>query len=568
MKGFGNHEKSNNEIKKNSNLENLKIQKTSQAIQLHSMGNISDAINYYRNIINQGCNDHKVFLNYGVILKNYGKLKEAEFAIRKAIKINPKYALAHSNLAIILRDLGKLKEAEFAIRKAIKINPDYALAYLNLGSILRDLGKLREAEFSTRKSIEINPGLAEAHSNLGTILRDLRKLKEAEFSTRKAIEIKPDYALAHSNLGSILKNLGKLKEAEFCFCKAIKIQPYLANAYFSLSTLKYSNEDSVWIKHLFSENILKTKLKKNKINIYFARGNILHKEKKYEESSRYYNLANNLKLDIKPSQSEERIKKSKRLFIETNKIKKNKKETNKKECTRFPESIFIVGMPRSGSTLLESILSLNNDVYDLGEVNILEESYLEQKQFDQEQTLFDIYMNKISLYTNEFKITTNKWLYNYQYTGIIISQIPEAKIIHCYRNPLDNILSIYRANFESGNEYSSSLVDCSNIYLDQEDIMSKYKDKFRSKIYDLNYDSLVVDPYKEIKSLISWLGWQWDDSYLSPHLNPRPVSTASSVQVRAPINSKSRGGWKNYKNMLKPSIKILTETDRYRGLLL
>ena len=119
--------------------------------------------------------------------------------------------------------------------------------------------------------------------------------------------------------------------------------------------------------------------------------------------------------------------------------------------------------------LCESILSLNSDVYDLGEVNILEESYLEQKQFDQEHTLDEIYMNKIRRYTNESKITTNKWLYNYQYAGIILSQIPEAKIIHCYRNPLDNILSIYRANFESGNEYSSSLVDCSNIYLDQED---------------------------------------------------------------------------------------------------
>ena len=98
--------------------------------------------------------------------------------------------------------------------------------------------------------------------------------------------------------------------------------------------------------------------------------------------------------------------------------------------------------------------------------------------------------------------------------------------------------------------------------------MSKYKDEFRPKIYDMNYDSLVGESKKEIKSLIAWLGWHWDDAYLSPHLNTRSVSTASSVQVRSPINSKSTGGWKNYKDMLKPSIEILKETNKYEDLFL
>ena len=96
--------------------------------------------------------------------------------------------------------------------------------------------------------------------------------------------------------------------------------------------------------------------------------------------------------------------------------------------------------------------------------------------------------------------------------------------------------------------------------------MTEYKNRFRSKIYDLNYDLLVSNPNKEIKSLISWLGWKWDDGYLSPHLNPRSVSTASSVQVRSPINSKSIGGWKKYKDMLKPAIDIIIENDKYKDL--
>ena len=98
--------------------------------------------------------------------------------------------------------------------------------------------------------------------------------------------------------------------------------------------------------------------------------------------------------------------------------------------------------------------------------------------------------------------------------------------------------------------------------------MSSYKNRFRSKIYDLNYESLVSNPTKEIKSLISWLDWKWEDSYLSPHLNKRLVLTASSVEVRSPINVKSIGGWKNYKDMLQPATEILNQTERYRNLLL
>ena len=96
--------------------------------------------------------------------------------------------------------------------------------------------------------------------------------------------------------------------------------------------------------------------------------------------------------------------------------------------------------------------------------------------------------------------------------------------------------------------------------------MTKYKKRFRAKIYDLNYDSLVSNPNQEIKSLISWLGWKWNDQYLSPHLNPRSITTASNIQVRSAINSKSIGGWKNYKEMLRPAMEIITKKDKYKNL--
>ena len=364
----------------------------------------------------------------------------------------------------------------------------------------------------------------------------------------------------YCNYGVILQSFGKLQDAELSFRKAIEINPDFAMAYYSLSLLKYSDENKILMNQILSKNNLNKKSKKDQIFFYFAKANILHNEKMYEDSSKVLELANQLKLSINSYKIESLINQSKVLLLES-----NEQKILQKENKDSPESIFIVGMPRSGSTLLESILSMSDDVYDLGEINILEESFIECKQSKGDVYLAELYEEKVNKLT-ELNISTNKWLYNYQYVGIIAKQIPNAKIIHCFRHPLDNILSIYRTHFSEGNKYSTSLVDCAKVYLDQEEIMTEYKSRFRSKIYDYNYEKLVKNPEKEIKSLISWLGWKWDDKYLSPHLNPRSVSTASNIQVRSQINANSIGGWKNYKEMLKPAIEILTQNDKYQDI--
>jgi len=235
MKGFGDQYKSKDKIKKNTNPPKEKI--INQAFKFHSQGNISEASKYYQYFIEQGFKDFRVFSNYGVLLKDLGKFQEAELFTRKAIEINPDYAIAHSNLGIILRNLGKLQEAELSARKAIEINPDFADGHYNLGNILKDLGKFQEAEISYRKAIKINPDYSNAHSNLGNILKAVGNFKEAELSTRKAIEINPDFAEAHSNLGIILRNLGKLQEAELSTRKAIEINPNFAEAHSNLGNI-------------------------------------------------------------------------------------------------------------------------------------------------------------------------------------------------------------------------------------------------------------------------------------------------------------------------------------------
>tara|TARA_B100000700_G_C15059156_1_gene864573 strand:+ start:5007 stop:6869 length:1863 start_codon:yes stop_codon:yes gene_type:complete len=567
-----------------------------EATKFHAEGDVDEAIKYYEFFLDQGYNDPRVFSNLGIILRQRGKIDKAITLYNKSINLFPNSPEAYANLGNLLNDLGNPKQAELFQRKAIELRPNIGVYHFNLGNTLTDLGQLEQAELSLRRAIELKHNFAEAYYNLGKILKKNGKLKEAEICQRNAIKFKQDFSDAYISLGFILKELGQLEEAEISFLQAIDINPneahyYLnignlykdfgklkesefyalktleikfdcAKAYLLLSILNFSNKNT-WKEKLFSESIIQNMSQSEIVDIYFARANILHNEKRYKKSAKYLKLANQIKLKNKPLRANSLLTRSNLLNIDLRENSDLSKETR-----RSSESIFIVGMPRSGSTLVENIISTNKEVRALGEVNFLEDSLLDWIRYEknnQRITIAELYLNKTNYIINKSTITTNKWLYNYEYIDCIVGHIPNSKIIHCFRNPLDNILSIYRAHFANGNEYSSSLVDCAKVYLDYEEKMNKFKKNYSTYIYDLNYDKLVSNPSQEVKSLINWLGWEWKSSYLSPHLNSRSISTASSVKARFPINAKSIGGWKNYKDMLMPAIDILKKSEKYKN---
>ncbi len=192
--------KEKNSIATNAPSRPSKEQLINQAFKFHSAGNISEASKYYQLFINQGFKDHRVFSNFGSILINLGKLKEAEVLTRKAIALKPDFPDAHSNLGLILRALGNSKEAESSYREAIELDPNYAIGHYNLGNILRDLGKSKDAEFSYRKAIEIKPDYAEAHYNLGNTLRDLGDFFDAINNYKQALKLNSKLSSAKAAL--------------------------------------------------------------------------------------------------------------------------------------------------------------------------------------------------------------------------------------------------------------------------------------------------------------------------------------------------------------------------------
>ncbi len=510
-------------------------------------------------------NFYYTYFNLGLTYQALGDLEKAEETIRIAIDLKPDLFEAHIILGSYLVQREKLSEAEKHFRIVLKGNTKMFEANLNLGAVLHLQGKLKCAKEYTLKAINLDTASAEAYSNLSSILKDLGELFEAERYARKSIECQKDYSMGYLNLGAILKDFGKLDEAKKYTLKAINITPNFAKAFFTFSTFKYNDNFESVKEKLFSRKILLNLTKREKIDIYFARANIMHQLRDYENSSKYLKLANHLKSDLFPSDSSELIKAGNKMLIEA----KNNHSKQNKTLPTLKQFIFIVGMPRSGSTLIESIISMNKDVFPLGEANFFEEALLEFIKLNKKDYsyLYQLYIEKTSTCSNEKIIFTDKFLYNYQYAGLIARVFPNVKIIHCYRHPLDNVLSLFRANFARGNNFSSSISDSAELYLNQKYLMQSYKSMYPLNLYQVNYDDLVAFPQKEIRSLIDFVGFVWDDCYLSPHLNTRIINTASNVEARFPINSNSVGGWRNYKNLLQSAIDVFKTNEEYKNII-
>ncbi len=519
------------------------------------------------------------------ILKFENKFKEAEGVLLKALKIDPNHGDLLYNFSLLFFALRNFDNALVYIDKAIKLSTNndiykllkseicinkfnideaiHILEDLNNNRIKKDNNKeirinillsdaflkkrkYEKAEIILLKLIKKYQGLELAYLNLSILYNHKNQLSKSIQILKKGINISPNFMPFYKNLATFYRNSGQIKLAIETNLFIISRNKFDFNSFYELSGIydfkNHKNELNF---------LLDTKLEKlnpnSKIYAAFAISNLLHKEEKFKESAKYLKIANDESMNYKKSDLSLKIKHTefyKSLIIKNSKNKYLKNSSN---------YVFVVGMPRSGSTLLENILSLNPEVTDMGEVNFLEESIKEAKDIED---VYDLYEKKV---INQFQssiIYTDKSLFNYMYCAIISNFFPKAKIINCIRNPLDNILSIYRANFLK-QSFSFSLTDISSLYVHYFETMEEYKIKYGKNIYDYYYEDLIENPNKVIPRIINWLDWDWDEKYLSPHQNKRNVYTASSAQVRKKFYSSSIGIWKEYKELLEPAIEII-----------
>ncbi len=539
----------------------------------HQVGKNDTAIQYIEKAIAANPNIPEMYCNLGNALRDLSRFDEAVASFQKAISLNPDNAETHNNLGNILRNMGQLIEAITHYRKAISCNPNFAKAHCNLGLALNESDQHDEAIASYEQAVSLKPAFAEAHCNLGIALSKKRRLDKAIASLQKAISLKSDYAHAHSNLGNVFRSLGRLDEAVASYEKAISIQPDFAQAHFHLSTARKHHEYNNAIRAMEKLYARSDISSKHKIYIAFGLGKAFEDLNDYNKSSNYLLEGNRLKrmsFQYSIEGHKESFEKIKEVFSPD--FFPSHSHTGNPDET----PLFILGMPRSGTTLVEQILSSHSQVFGAGELCDLSymtnifcskrtgkkfPEYLSELDDDEFLALGSSYIERIRKHSEASvsKHITDKAPYNYKMIGLIKTILPKAKVIHCMRDPMDNCYSIFKHNFTGEHKYTYELKELGQYYKLYLDLMDHWRNIIPDFIYDFSYEELVSDQDEQTKKLLTYCGLPWEESCLDFHKTKRKVDTASAVQVRRPMYKDSVQLWKKYENQLEPLRKALYE---------
>ena len=541
---------------------------------------------FYRKALIINSNLFEANKNLGRILIEQKNFLEAEFYLAKAIYLKRTCSLSNANISISFREQEKFKLSIKFAKKACELSPGNIKFINNLGLSYKFNNNLDAAELCFRNAIKIAPNYYEAHNNLGTVLQksnpyeainyyelaknDQTILSEVYFNLactyreidkpskslkfiKKSIEIDPRSSNSLKVLGILNLDNGNFKKAIKYFKTSIEINPNNAEVYRLLGKIYLFKEKEILKIH----NLLKEKNKsENELkHFYFTLGEAYEKYKEYELSSYYYKKGNSLAykkgcFSVKKEIKYQELIKNLYYNLRSRKIILPKVEK---------KLIFIIGMPRSGSTLVEQILSFNKDLYTGGELDILpkkidgflnqsvgKDLYLNIDSFEFLNNLRNIYIGYLGKITDK-EIIVDKMPYNFKYLGIINLLFPEARFIHTQRNFNDNCFSIYKNYFsDNSHGYSYKLSDTYNYYKLYKKQMEFWKNLIHSKIYDLEYEKLINDSKLEIKNLIKFCDFNWNDNYLLFYKNKRQVYTASSGQVRQELYSTSINSWINF----------------------
>ena len=520
-------------------------------IALEDKGDSEAAIKSYEEALKIKPDFAEAYNNMGAALNDRGDSEAAIESYKKALKIKPDYAEAYNNMGSALQDKGDSEAAIKSYKQALKIKPDYADAYNNMGIALKDKGDSEAAIESYKEALKIKPDYAEAYNNMGIALNDKGDSEAAIKRYKQALKIKPDYADAYYNMASCLMSEGDFLGAIECCKKALKVEPNNAKAHRLLSLLTTYEE---WTPHVVQMQNLyqdKTITEDQRCLLSFALSKVSEDLGDISESFNFLNMGNLLRKKILSYDINKDIK----LFSELKKSYPRIAEAALKSVseTRKLTPIFILGMTRSGTSLVEQIVSSHSKVAGAGELNYVAQfgaKYAKGLTRFNSQALLDFrmrYLGALEKHSDDRSIVTDKMPDNFKYIGLLLSAFPEAKIIHVKRNPAATCWSNYKHYFPAkGLGHCYELNDLVTYYGLYQDLMLFWQGQFGNRIYNLNYDNLTINQEKEIGALLQYLNLRWEEGCLSPQNNKRRVRTVSHQQVRQKIYQGSSQDWRKF----------------------
>jgi tetratricopeptide (TPR) repeat protein len=514
-------------------------------------------------------------VNMGNLLQQLGRMEDAISFYRKALELKPDDPLAFLNLGNALQGIGDFEEAISCYREALRFKPDLTEAYYDMGNAFKAEGKLRQAISCYEEALRLNPDEFSSVHNMGNAYQDLNKLDNAISCYRRALEIRPDSSRAYNSMGNVFQTQGNFGAAVSSYTKALEIQPSYAEAFYHLARAeKITNENKEEILQLAGRLGEGQLSEDSAVYLNFGLGKIYDDLGQFEKAFDHYRLGNERersKHEFDPESSAAYIS----AIIETFSADFLQDRQSWRDDSQMP--IFIFGMPRSGTTLVEQILSSHPKVLAGGELDFFfqwerkstpggqQSSYPEALSLMDHQTARDVSSKYLQLIMNlaesaEGQIrVTDKMPHNFLFLGFLYLLFPNAKFIHCQRHPLDTCLSIYFQRFAREHHYAYDLIDIGFSYGEYRRLMAHWHDVLPTQIFEVTYEGMVGNQEEVSRELIAFCGLEWDSRCLDFYRSERPIFTSSNWQVRQPMYRSSVGRWRNYAQHLRPLMELLAD---------
>jgi tetratricopeptide (TPR) repeat protein len=499
--------------------------------------------------------------------------KKSEDIFREILKADPSHPAALVGLAALSLEADRALDAERLLRHALKQSEHLPLAWRGLGPALQAQGRLTEAEAAARYLVKIEPQNPQSWVVSASVSTRLMRQEEALHAYEQAARLKPEEVGLRMSVGHVQKTLGRRAESEASYKAALQMDPGRGEAYWSLADLKnytFSDAEVAAMQQLLKRD---TRAHSEDAQLYFALGKAFEQRRQYREAFTHYAHGNALRRLDAPFDIEHFERRSERIRAFFN-AQFFAERAGGGDPSRAP--IFIVGLPRSGSTLIEQILASHSRVEGTMELpNILNIAH----QFDdmaegrdgypstvaaasgaQLAALGRRYLEETAPLRSGREHFTDKLPNNFSHVGLIHAILPRATVIDARRHPMDACFSTFKQHFAEGQTFSYSLEDLGRYYRSYLSLMDHWDAVLPGKVLHLQYEELVREPEKQIRALLEHCGLSFEPACLNFHETRRSVRTASAEQVRQPLYSSGVGYWQHFENELEPLRQALGES--------
>ncbi|MEK9655333.1 MAG: sulfotransferase [Halieaceae bacterium] len=499
-----------------------------------------------------------------------GKFREAEALAKELVRENPQDVNAALLLARLAIKARCFKDARDLLQKITEVAPGFIAAWHDLGTVLKELHLHEEAVDALNRAIDVDVNNALTHYYLGAALAMAARPHEAVKSYQRAVELDPKLPGGHIGLGHVLKTVGDQSAGIAAYKRAIELRPNYGETYYSLANLKtfrFSKEEISSMEVRLGNEKLPTECR---VHFAFALAKAYEDSGDFDKAFEHYDLANRMHRDTiayDPVQTQVGHERMREVFDAAFFSGRDADSG----CSD-PDPIFIVGLPRSGSTLLEQILASHSQVdgtSELHDISLIAQGLSRSKEGSvfphsvasmKAQELAELgraYLRQTRQYRGDAPFFTDKMPNNFAYVGFIKTILPNAKIIDARRDPLDSCFGCFKQHFAKGQTFTYDLFELGEFYLEYEKLMRHWDDVLPGQVLRVQYETVVNDLESQVQRILDFCGLPFEDACLSFHQTKRAVRTASSEQVRQPIYSSSVGTWRRFQKHLEGLREIL-----------